>query len=377
MKFIRIIKGRIKNINAPFLVMSLLIMVSLACGFSVPAQPDQAANPSGTAISTDQAEQTNSIEGTVGSSRGNPIPYSDSIVSVPGWDIQFLEVVRGDDAISMLETANGFKPPIRDDRDDEEILLLKLHIKSTHSDNKENHANFQLTGDHLVRYDPFIPVPLLKPELVGQGVPNGGEAEGWIGCVIGKGEGNLLLISSDLKIKSILYIALEEGASVAVPQELKDIQPTDLGRDQANPALRTETVTAEDWQVSVTDVFRGEEAWQKLEQASPFNRRAKEGTEYILIKVHVRYIGTKDEATPQLDFNSFKLIGSQNILYDAPSFMDIQSPEPFLQVRLFPGGEYEGWLVMQAAQDETGLILVFDPEFDKDGQNKRYIFLES
>jgi hypothetical protein len=57
--------------------------------------------------------------------------------------------------------------------------------------------------------------------------------------------------------------------------------------------------------------------------------------------------------------------------------MDIQSPEPYLQARLFLGGEYEGWLVMQAKKDQTGLIKVFGLEFDKDGQNKRYIFLES
>ena len=57
--------------------------------------------------------------------------------------------------------------------------------------------------------------------------------------------------------------------------------------------------------------------------------------------------------------------------------MDIQSPGPFLRDRLFLGGEYEGWLVMLVAKDETGLIKVFGHEFYKDGLNKRCIFLKS
>ncbi len=375
----------LKRIGTTILTVSLLLIASLACGMSTPAQPTQAEGPSGTAISTDEAEQTDSTEGAVGSGRSNPFPYSDSIISVPGWDVQILEVVRGEEAMSRLEAANGFRPPSENVRDDQEILLLKLHVKNTQPD--EDYPLFQLTGDHLVWYDPFVPVPNLQPELGEVGdLESGGETEGWTGYLIEKGEGNLLFINSDFEIQfstggfaaqvSARYIALEEDASVSIPQELKEMQPTDLGRDRSNPALLTETVTGEGWALSVKEVLRGEEAWQKLEAASPFNRRPPQGSEYLLVNVHVRYINAKDEVSPYLTVEDFKLIGGQNILYDAPSIIEIRSPEPYLQVRLFPGGEYTGWIVLQSAADETGLILVFDPVDDAGGQNKRYILLK-
>ncbi len=375
----------LKRIGTTILTVSLLLIASLACGMSTPAQPTQAESPSEAAISTDEAEQTDSTEGAVGSSRSNPFPYSDSIISVPGWDVQILEVVRGEEAMSRLEAANGFRPSSENVRDDQEILLLKLHVKNTQPD--EQYPLFQLTGDRLVWYDPFVPVPNLQPELGGGGddVISGGETEGWTGYLIGKGEGNLLLINSDFEIQvgldglaakaSAWFIALEEGASIAIPQGLKDVQPTELGRDRSNPALITETVTGEEWALSVKEVLRGEEAWQKLEAASPFNRRPPQGLEYILVNVHVRYINAKDKVSPYLTVEDFKLIGGQNILYDAPSILEIRSPEPYLQVRLFPGGEYTGWIVLQSAADETGLILVFDPVDDSGGQNRRYILL--
>lgn len=165
---------------------------------------------------------------------------------------------------------------------------------------------------------------------------------------------------------------MDEGASITVAPELGDIEPTDLGTDRASPAPFGETVTTEDWQVTVLEVVRGDEAWQMVQEANQFNDPPDEGMEYVAARVNVRYISTTDKAET-IGGSSFKTVGSANTLYDLPLVVD---PEPALDVALFPGGEYEGWVVLQAAQGETGLTLVFEPLFDFSGKNRRFLSLE-
>lgn len=82
--------------------------------------------------------------------------------------------------------------------------------------------------------------------------------------------------------------------------------------------------------------------------------------------------GTGD-AAESIDGYSFKTTGSANVLHDVPSVVD---PEPALDARLFPGGEAEGWIVVQAAVGETGVSLVVEPLFDFSGQGRRFIRLQ-
>jgi len=93
--------------------------------------------------------------------------------------------------------------------------------------------------------------------------------------------------------------------------------------------------------------------------------------EYILVKVHARYIGAAPTGET-IDPIFFQTIGGVGGLYDYPFVI---SPEPSLSVDLFPGGEVEGWITMQAAQGETGLTLVFE-ELSESGQSKRFLSLE-
>jgi hypothetical protein len=168
------------------------------------------------------------------------------------------------------------------------------------------------------------------------------------------------------------YVALDEGASLGVPPELKDIKATDLGTDRSNPAPMGETVTSEDWQVTILEVMRGEEALAKIMEANEFNEAPAEGMEYFLARVHIRYISTIDDSM-YIDSTDFQATGDKNVLYEIPFVVE---PEPILDIALFPGGEFAGWVVMQASQGETGLIAVFNPLLDFSGENKRYLSLE-
>lgn len=77
-------------------------------------------------------------------------------------------------------------------------------------------------------------------------------------------------------------------------------------------------MTAEDWQLTILEILRGDEVWAMVQDANQFNDPPGEGMEYVAAMVSVCYIGTDDESE-QIDSFSFKSTGSAGVLYDQPS----------------------------------------------------------
>lgn len=310
----------------------------------------------------------------IGMSRSNPFQRNE-IVSAPNWDVQVLEFIRGEQAWVAIQAANMFNEPPPDGM---EYVLIKLHVKSTYNDSEEHSiggGDFYLTGDRLTRYS-SSDVTIVEPDpILDARLFTGGETEGWVGFMVGIGEGNLVLIVNELfnfDENRFRFIALDDGASIDVSADLKNIMPNDIGKERNNPSSITEKVVTEDWEINVIEVVRGDEAWRMVQEANQFNEPPSAGMEYIAIKVYVRYIGTEDK-WENITGHYFKTTGSANVLYDLPMVVD---PSPPLDITLYPGGEYEGWVVVQAAEGETNLTLVFEPLFDFTGKNKRFISIE-
>lgn len=308
----------------------------------------------------------------VGLSRSNPLSRAE-ITVVPNWEVQVLETIRGEAAWQAIQVANQFNEPPKEGM---EYLLVRLRVKSTHDDSEEHPisgADFKVTGDRLIEYftaSVVEPDPILDARLF-----SGGEAEGWSAYMIAQGEGNLILIVDELldfSIDNARFITLDEGAAINVPPELAGIQATESGIDRNTPVSRNETIVTEDWEVSVLEVVRGEAAWQMVQEVNQFNEPPEEGLEYIAVKVGVHYIGTQDEAK-QIDASYFQTTGEANVVYELPSVVD---PEPALDVSLFPGGRYEGWITVQAAVGEAGVRLIFEPLLEFSDRNKRFISLQ-
>jgi hypothetical protein len=306
----------------------------------------------------------------VGLSGNEPAQLAE-VVSVPNWNVKVLEVSRGDAAWSAIQSADELNEPPPPGK---EYLLVKLWVKSTAADDEAHpisQSDFVVTGDRLIKYytaEALEPEPQLNAEL-----SKGEKTEGWVAFLIDQGEGNLVLILDEVasfREDRFRFVALDEGAAIALAPELDDIQPTELGIDQASPAPLGETVTTEDWQITVREVVRGEAAWQMVQAADEFNEPPEAGMEYILVKVHARYIGAAPTGET-IDAIFFQTIGSADVLHGYPFVI---SPEPSLSVDLFPGGKYEGWITMQAAQGETGLTLVFEESLESD-QGRRFLSL--
>ncbi len=319
----------------------------------------------------DTPQPTNTPQ-AIGTSRSNPYPRSEVVVA-PNWDVQVLETVRGDQAWQALQAANEFNEPAPEGM---EYLIVKLHVKCTYDDNEEHSisgGDFSVTGDRFIEYSGAAavePDPPLDARLF-----KDGETEGWSAYLIGQGEGNLILIVDELLSfddDRRRFIALDDGASITVAPELSQIEPTELGVNRNDPAPFGEMVTTEDWKVRLLEAKRGDDAWTMVQEANQFNEPPAEGMEYVVAKVYVRYISTKDQPN-QIGGSYFETTGSANELYDLPSIVD---PAPQLDVTLFPGGEFEGWITFQVAQGETNTVVVFEPLFSLSSKNKRFLSLE-
>lgn len=293
------------------------------------------------------------------------------VISVLHWNLKALEVSRGDPAWSAIQAADEFNEPPPPGK---EYLLVKLWVKCTAIDDEKraiSQSDFVVTGDRLIKYstaEALEPEPQLNAELSA-----GDKTEGWVAFLIDQGESNLVLILDEVasfREDRYRFIALDEDAVIAPAPELDRIQPTELGIDQAKPAPFGETVTTEDWQIAVREVVRGEAARKMVQAADEFNQPPETGMEYILVKVHARYIGAAPTGET-IDVFLFRTIGSADVLYDYPIVI---GPEPALSAELFPGGEYEGWITMQAIQGETDLTLVFE-ELSEAGQSRRFLSL--
>jgi len=345
-------------------------------------KPTNTPQPTNTPAPTSTPKPTNTPEPTavpptptpepVGMSRSNPFPPS-AVVSAPNWDVKILETVRGEEAWQILAAANPYNDPAPEGI---EYLLVKIHAKCTYDDTEQHsmsESDFKLTGDRLVRYSSGFAAGL-EPDLSAQ-LLSGGETEGWVAFLVEQGEGSLILIVDELANwddDRFRFIALQEGASIQVSPELASIEPTHTELSRSMPVPLGETVATEDWEITVLEVVKGDEAWAMVKDTNQFNDPPEEGMQYVAIRVHTRYIGTEDEPESIDDF-FFNVTGDANIVYPVPS---VVNPWPALDVCLYPGGECEGWTVGQATQGETNLMAIFEPTWSFKDTDKRFLALE-
>lgn len=334
-----------------WLMIGGLLLASLACTtlpLTTPTGTAQTPPPAG-AAPTWPADQAS------GTSRATPFAFGE-LATAETWQAQVRDLVRGDQAWALLHEANMFNEPPAEGW---EYLLVRLWVKCTAPQNSGSHSiAFGVTGDYKVLYSSggaVAPEPRLPYEFT-----PGMEAEGWLVFRIRLEETNLLLRGDEListTEEKPRYLALQEGAKIEVDPGLLEIDATAVGADKAMPAALGETVTTEDWEITVLEVYRGAEALQRLQAANPYNAQPAAGMEYVLVSLRVRYIGTA-EGPAHLDGFKFKMLGSGQQLYDAPALVE---PQPELNAYLFPGGEAIGWVGLEVDQAKEKPTLVFKP----------------
>ncbi len=332
--------------------------------------PTATPRPTATPLPTDTPTPVPTATPEPGQSRSNPLPPH-AIVQSGDWQVQLLESKRGEEAAQLIHAANQFNDPAPAGK---EYLLIKARVKSLHTDGQSHRisgGDFKLTGDRLTRYLPVgvvPPPPQLQAELF-----SGGESTGWIAYEIGQGEGQLMVEFDPLSASEAqsVFIALKPGTALAVDPGLNALTPTDSGRTHKQPAALNETLITDDWQLTVLEAVRGSKAFEMAQAVNQYNDPPAEGMEYLAVRARVKNLNPQDRFV-MLDSGSFKSIGDKNVLYRAPAVVD---PEPALQAYLYPGGEAEGWVILQIGQGEGQVQIVFDPWLGAEQINRRYIAL--
>lgn len=147
----------------------------------------------------------------------------------------------------------------------------------------------------------------------------------------------------------LLVVALLAGAwpgpviAAGTPGDSRS-EPVPLGAEVAAGPLR----------IGVGEVLVGEEANAAVAAAAPTNEPQPDGVDYVVVEVSVRNAGDRPET---VDPGDFAVAGASGVV---GRFASADPPEPALGGVVAPGETLEGWIVLPAPADETGLLLLFD-----------------
>ncbi|NLG84987.1 MAG: hypothetical protein GX493_10370 [Firmicutes bacterium] len=106
--------------------------------------------------------------------------------------------------------------------------------------------------------------------------------------------------------------------------------------------------------ITLLEIMRGEQAWNMVRQANPFNRPPKNGYEYLLAKIRFELVAMEDpEARLELSPGHFTAVSAEGEDYDYPL---VVAPEPSISAKLYQGAQREGWVVFQIKIGDNPLI---------------------
>lgn len=123
--------------------------------------------------------------------------------------------------------------------------------------------------------------------------------------------------------------------------------------------------------VTILEVVRGAEAWERLAQANMFNEPAPEGQEYLLIQLQVDV--TRGDSPREVGDADFKVTGDLRRRYFTAA---VVPPEPELNAELRVGESASGWAAYLIGVDEANLLLMVDPLDNPDETPPYFLTLE-
>ncbi len=337
------------------LVTILLILLLLACNLPFLTRGGEKGG---------RSEREEKEVSDLGLTRTNPYPYGEPAFS-EFWEIRVRESVRGSEAWEILEAENPNNEPPPEGW---EYVLLRLWARSRIPNGEKRKLGLWMTGEMGVlrnKGGAVTPTPRLLYEFSQE------QIEGWVTFLVPADEGHRMLVFREYETDNrYRYVALEEGALILTDLALDDISVTSTGITPKQAAALGETVTTEEWEITVEEVVVGEKAWEILYETNSYNDPPKEGLKYVLVSVRARYIGIDEGPVPILTID-FATLGSERQRYEPPSVVE---PEPaFSSVSLYPGGSYTGWVALQVNEGAEEPFLVVEPGYDD--ANRRYLRL--
>lgn len=142
------------------------------------------------------------------------------------------------------------------------------------------------------------------------------------------------------------------------PQEGK------LGSSIDKPAPIGTTITCVDTilgdqyilNITVVKAIRGNDAWKMIKEANMFNDPPKDGYEYVLVKVRIKYISGPSGQGYYINPVRFNAVSENGVMYENPF---VVVPEPKLGGTIFQGATKEGWIAFEVSIDDKKPRMVF------------------
>jgi len=111
-----------------------------------------------------------------------------------------------------------------------------------------------------------------------------------------------------------------------------------------------------DMKIKLVEVVRGEEAWKRLKEASPANKPADPGFDYVLARIRFEYNarGVPGTCIHPLSPDQFTAYSSGGEDYRSPAVI---LPKPEMRKGLKSGDTFEGWVAfLIPKQDKAPLM---------------------
>jgi hypothetical protein len=343
---------------------SLLVMASLACNLPLLQRSAGASNPSqaGQAAPTraEAAPVKPAQEAAAGTARSNPYAADQSIV-FGGWEVKVLEKYRGEEAWQIIQKDAPQSPPAPAGW---EYYLAKIFIRCLSLDDQVHYLDVSqmfVTGDDLFAHPDILPyVP--APEFFYKDLITAESMAGWVDALIPTTEKNLELAFSPGSVGSpqqTVFLALDEGASIPVLQDLGAIKPNDLGVNSQEPAPFGQKVVTSKWEMTLLESVSGEQAWEMLQADNPNSQPPEEGMQYILVKAHIRDISSSEGAARLYseNFNTLDKNGEPN---DYPkAYLRKIGDQAAVPYGWFPGSQGDAWFTVNAVKDINPVVLQY------------------
>lgn len=143
-----------------------------------------------------------------------------------------------------------------------------------------------------------------------------------------------------------------------------------FGRTNPAPIGTTQTIKIDEFtgkytaSVTVKEVIRGAEAWEKVKAANMFNKEPEAGMEYVLVKVSATVSDVADDASVSLTSGSFDFFATD---YSSYPLTFVVSPDPAFGGDLYSGGTTEGYVCTQIKTDDATPTMVFGADYSGKG----------
>lgn len=106
-------------------------------------------------------------------------------------------------------------------------------------------------------------------------------------------------------------------------------------------------------EITLTEVIKGQVAWDIIMKENKFNSAPKEGSEYMLVKFKVKVLETEKDAAIDINNYLFSAVRKDGTVYN--EFISLVIPSS-LSTQLYKGSENEGYTFFQTTIGDEPLI---------------------